>query len=128
MAATRDEAFFLDGPPGLLEDPAAVRAALVAAARGGRVLTYSEALAALGFRFSRPKMRRLCRTLGEVDAAGRARGEPELAVLVVRASDGMPGDGWWAGLEGARCGGPGAAELVRERQAAVFAHWRGTAD
>ena len=38
--------------------------------------------------------------LGVVDEEAAARGEPELAVLVVRQSDGLPGQGWW--VEGAR--------------------------
>ena len=40
-------------------------------------------------------MRQLCKTLGAVDEEAAARGEPELAVLVVRQSDGLPGQGWW---------------------------------
>ena len=68
-------------------------------------LTYSELLAQLGHGFSRPKMRALCKTLGAVDEEAEARGEPELAVLVVRQSDGLPGQGWWVG------GGASAAWL-----------------
>ena len=40
-------------------------------------------------------MRALCKVLGAVDHDGAERGEPELAVLVVRQSDGLPGQGWW---------------------------------
>ena len=40
-------------------------------------------------------MRQLCKVLGIFDEDAAARGEPELAVLVVRQSDGLPGQGWW---------------------------------
>ena len=107
-----------------------MRAHLVAAASAGHALSYSELLERLGYHFSRPKMRALCVTLGVVDRAGAARGEPELAVLVVRQSDGMPGQGWWVagggrahGYEGA-WEGPEATKLVKRLQAAAFAYWR----
>ncbi len=82
---------------GSIADPQEVRAHLIAAATAGHPLTYSELLAQLGHGFSRPKMRALCKTLAAVDAEGEARGEPEFAVLVVRQSDGLPGQGWWVG-------------------------------
>src|SRR3954466_12231980 len=78
-----------------LAEPGEVRVHLVAAARAGIALTYSELLERLGYFFSRPKMRALCAILGAVDREGAMRGEPELAVLVVRQSDGIPGQGWW---------------------------------
>ena len=78
-----------------LADPAEIRAHLVAAAKAGVALSYGELLEHLGYRFSRPKMRQLCVMLGEIDREAELRGEPELAVLVVRASDGLPGQGWW---------------------------------
>src|SRR3546814_13199813 len=78
-----------------LAEPDEVRAHLIAAARAGTALTYSELLEQLGYAFSRPKMRQLCAILGAVDELEAARGEPELAELVVRQSDGIPGQGWW---------------------------------
>ena len=42
---------------GLLADPLEVRAILIASARGGVSITYSEVLGLLGHHFSRPKMR-----------------------------------------------------------------------
>ena len=42
-------------------------------------------------------MRALCKVLAFVDDEAEERGEPELAVLVVRQSDGLPGQGWWVG-------------------------------
>ena len=105
-----------------------VRALLLAAAGEARALSYSELLGALGHRFTRPKMRALCRTLDAVDAEGEARGEPGLAVLVVRESDGLPGQGWWIGAAerlayaGAWTGAEAVA-LVREQQRRVFDYW-----
>ena len=75
-------------------------------------------------------MRALCVTLGVVDRTGEARGEPELAVLVVRQSDGLPGQGWWVAGGGRAHGyegpweGPEAARLVKRLQEAAFACWR----
>lgn len=114
--------------PGAIADVAAVRALLLAAARDARSLSYSELLQALGHRFTRPKMRALCRTLDAIDTAGAAAGEPGLAVLVVRESDRLPGQGWWLGdAKGEYTGpwtGPDAAALVRREQEKAFAYWR----
>ncbi|WP_164156692.1 ribose-phosphate pyrophosphokinase [Sandarakinorhabdus rubra] len=103
-----------------------VKALLVAAARGGRDLSYSEMLLALGYRFSRPKMRALCRLLDAIDAEGAAAGEPELAVLVVRESDRLPGQGWWVGRRDAPAvwTGPAARAFVAKLQARAFAYWQ----
>ncbi len=107
-----------------------VRAHLVAAARAGAALSYGELLGQLGYAFSRPKMRALCAMLGEIDRDAAARGEPELAVLVVRASDGIPGQGWWVAGGGRRRGyegpweGPEAARFIRAVQAETFACWQ----
>lgn len=107
-----------------------VRAHLVAAARAGHPLTYSELLERLGYAFSRPKMRALCTILGAVDEEAGARGEPELAVLVVRQSDGLPGQGWWvAGGARARAyagpwEGPEAKRFIAAVQRETFAWWQ----
>ncbi len=75
-------------------------------------------------------MRQLCALLGEIDALGQARGEPELAVLVVRRSDGLPGQGWWVAGGGGRRGyegpweGPEAARFIAGVQAETFAFWQ----
>ena len=115
---------------GLLADPDEVRAILVAAARAGEAISYSEVLGLLGHNFSRPKMRALCKVLSFVDDAAERRGEPELAVLVVRQSDGLPGQGWWVG--GAKkhdyagqWEGPRAAKLIRKLQRQAFEFWAG---
>ena len=115
---------------GLLADPAEVRAILIGSARAGESITYSEVLALLGHAFTRPKMRALCKVLTFIDEQSEERGEPELAVLVVRQSDGLPGQGWWIG-GAAKHGymglweGPGAAKLIRKVQARTFEFWAG---
>jgi len=113
----------------ILHDVAAVEAVLTAAARRGEAMSYSETLGRLGLAFSRPKMRTLCRTMDRIDEDGRAAGRPGLAVLVVRASDGLPGQGWWT-TRAAALGHAGAWEgaaaerLVAREQRAAFRHWR----
>jgi hypothetical protein len=113
---------------GLLTDPAEVRAILIASARAGEAISYSEVLGLLGHHFTRPKMRQLCKVLSFVDDEAEERGEPELAVLVVRQSDGLPGQGWWVG--GAKkhdytglWEGPKAMKLIRKLQAQAFEYW-----
>ena len=97
--------------------------------RPGGQVSYSDLLGQLGFAFSRPKMRALCAVLGTVDAEAEARGEPELAVLVVRASDGLPGQGWWVAGGAEKHGhagdwdGPAARRLVDRLQAQAFHYW-----
>ncbi|WP_353217997.1 ribose-phosphate pyrophosphokinase, partial [Sandarakinorhabdus sp.] len=108
------------------DDMPAIKALLIAAARAGHDLSYSETLLALGYRFSRPKMRVLCRLLDAIDREGKLAGEPELAVLVVRESDRLPGQGWWVGRRDAPAvwTGPPARAFVAALQARAFAHWR----
>jgi hypothetical protein len=114
-----------------IADIDSVRALLIAAARAGEAISYSHLLAQLGHRFTRPKMRAVCKTLDLIDEAAIAAGEPELAVLVVRESDGLPGQGWWGGARAFVLGydgpwtGPRAMELVREQQQIAFDYWRG---
>ena len=113
---------------GLLADPLEVRAILIASATAGEAITYSETLQLLGHHFTRPKMRALCKVLAFVDDEAEERGEPELAVLVVRQSDGLPGQGWWVG--GAKkhgytglWEGPKATRLIRKLQRQAFDYW-----
>ncbi len=113
-----------------LAEPEEVRLHLVAAARAGTALSYGELLERLGYGFSRPKMRALCALLGTVDEQAAEQGEPELAVLVVRQSDGIPGQGWWvAGAARSRgylgpWEGPEAKRFVEAVQAESFAFWQ----
>jgi hypothetical protein len=128
----------MDGPAHLptpadnaIGDMVRVRAILIASARAGEPISYSHLLAELGHRFTRPKMRAVCKTLDAVDSAGAEAGEPGLAVLVVRESDGLPGQGWWVGGIAMRHGYDGpwtgveALGFVRGLQEEVFDWWRG---
>jgi hypothetical protein len=115
---------------GLLADPAEVRAILIASAKAREAISYAEVLGLLGHNFTRPKMRALCKVLAYVDDEADEHGEPELAVLVVRQSDRLPGQGWWIG--GARkhgytgeWEGPEAAKLIRSIQQHAFDYWAG---
>ena len=111
-----------------ISDAATVRRLLVEAAKARRDTSYADLLDMMGHRFSRPKMRAICKTLGAVDDAAVAKGEPELAVLVVRQSDRLPGDGWWVssalrlGYEGLWTG-PEAVKFIRRRQKLAFDYW-----
>lgn len=114
---------------GAFADPEEVRAHLIGAASAGQPVTYAELLERLGFPFSRPRMRQLCVLLEQADAIGAARGEPELAVLVVRQSDGLPGQGWWVGAArqhgyAGAWQGPQAKAFVAARQQAAFRFWQ----
>ncbi|AQR72924.1 ribose-phosphate pyrophosphokinase [Sphingomonas sp. LM7] len=114
---------------GSLADSVRVRALLIAAARERRAVSYSELLSGLGHRFTRPKMRAVCKTLDAIDAAAAIVEEPELAVLVVRETDRLPGQGWWVGARDAHgytgeWSGPEAAALVARLQAQAFDHWQ----
>ena len=115
---------------GPLATPQEVRLHLIASAQAGRSITYSELLEQLGYSFSRPKMRQLCAILSAVDEEAEARGEPELAVLVVRQSDGLPGQGWFVsgGARGRGYAGPWegpeAAGFIASVQAQAFAFWQ----
>lgn len=102
-----------------------ITAILQEVAGEGRWISYSEMLLRLGFRFTRPKMRVLCKTLDTVDAKAALRGEPELAVLVVRESDGLPGQGWWVCRKDyqGQWTGAEARSFVTAMQARAFAHW-----
>ncbi|HEX8380999.1 MAG TPA: ribose-phosphate pyrophosphokinase [Allosphingosinicella sp.] len=115
---------------GALAEPEDVRLHLVAAARAGTAVSYAQLLEQLGYSFSRPKMRALCAILGTVDEEAARLGEPELAVLVVRQSDGLPGQGWWVAGGGRSRGyegpweGPEARRFVERVQAESFAFWQ----
>ena len=117
---------------GAIADVQGVKALLVAAAREGRAVSYSELLGQLGHRFTRPKMRAVCKTLDAIDAEAVTRGEPELAVLVVRETDRIPGQGWWVSAAEHRnyagsWTGPEAVCFVRALQEAAFTYWQSKA-
>ena len=130
-AQARDGDDDTDGPsPGWrrLFDLDLIERVLHDAARNGRALSYAETLDALGYGFSRPKMRALCAALHTVDERAQGRGQPPLAVLVVRASDGLPGAGWWVDKDRNRYQGPRegveATAYIRRKQRLAFAYWK----
>lgn len=110
-------------------DPGNVRDILISAARQRTALTYSELLGILGHAFTRPLMRALCKVLDRIDEDGRVAGEPGLAVLVVRQSDGLPGQGWFVSRTGIyddlplEWEGAGAKRYTEARQAEAFDYW-----
>lgn len=79
-------------------------------------------------------MRQLCAILGAVDEEAADRGEPELAVLVVRQSDGIPGQGWWAAGGGRNHDysgpweGPEAERFIARLHRQAFAYWQARDD
>ncbi|QDH33661.1 ribose-phosphate pyrophosphokinase [Porphyrobacter sp. YT40] len=111
-------------------DPAEVRGLLIEAARTRQVFTYGALLGILGHTFTRPLMRQLCKVLDRIDEDGRAAGEPGLAVLVVRQSDGLPGQGWFVGRTEVHDDlpreweGPEARRYTEARQAEAFDYWK----
>ena len=126
--AALDNPFLYDGldSAGALADVGHIAGLLQQAAREGRTFSYSEMLMTLGFRFTRPKMRALCKTLDAVDREAALRGEPPLAALVVRESDRLPGQGWWVsrGEYKGAWEGAEARAYVAEQQQRAFDYWK----
>ncbi|MEQ1550173.1 ribose-phosphate pyrophosphokinase [Sphingorhabdus sp.] len=120
--------FLDDGPDSgnRLADVTGIALILRQAAREGRSVSYSEMLLNLGFRFTRPKMRALCKTLDAVDREAMARGEPPLAPLVVREGDRLPGQGWWVSRHDYQgpWEGSEARVYLAEHQRKAFDYWR----
>jgi hypothetical protein len=113
-----------------LVDVDRLEALLIEAARARHSLTYAEVLAHFGIRITPRRVFALCRDLGAVCLRNRARGEPELAVLVVRKADRLPGEGFFHSLwrDGAYDGpatGPRAHAYVREESEKVFHFFSG---
>lgn len=105
---------------------------LIRAARAERSLTYAEVLAHFGQRIAPRRAYALSRDLGEVCRRNRARGEPELAVLVVRKADGLPGEGffksaWRDGSYEGPAEGFEARNFIRAEQERVFDFFRSAA-
>jgi hypothetical protein len=109
-----------------LHDVARIKSMLEQCAREGRAISYSELLLYLGFRFTRPKMRQVCKTLDKIDQLNAEEDAPALAVLVVREGDGLPGQGWWTGRTDyqGEWTGPEAQAHVKQLQEKVFAYWK----
>lgn len=108
-----------------LFDVARIETLVRASAAKRSAMSYSELLLVLGYRFTRPKMRALCKVLDAVDQRAAASGEPELAALVVREGDGLPGQGWWVGRTDYRgeWTGPAARRYLDAIQAKAFEYW-----
>jgi hypothetical protein len=103
---------------------------LILAARERRTLAYSDVLTHFGKRTTPIRVFALCRDLGEVSERNRQRREPELAVLVVRKTDRLPGEGffhgpWKDGTYDGPSTGPRAEAYIKGLTEAVFAHWDG---
>jgi hypothetical protein len=107
-----------------------LEAMLVAAARAGETMTYAQVMRHYGLEFARWRVRHLCAALDAVDELQRGKGRPELAVLVVRGDDGLPGQGWWLSKHPAQAEwdgaftGPAAELYVQRIQRELFGWWR----
>ncbi len=108
-----------------LYDVARIKSILEQCARDRRAISYSELLLTLGFRFTRPKMRAVCKTLEKIDLITVEECAPALAVLVVREGDGLPGQGWWTGRTDyqGEWTGPQAQAHIRTLQSLAFDYW-----
>jgi hypothetical protein len=100
---------------------------LIRAARERRTVTYGQLLAFFERRVTPITVAALCRDLGAVCRRAEATGAPDLACLVVRKSDGLPGEGWFtgerqSGYAGASTG-PEAERRLRLRQEQAFEHF-----
>ena len=92
-----------------------------------RPISYGDLLAEFDMRFTRPRMRALCKVLDEIDARAEAAGQPELAALVVRELDGLPGQGWWTTRHDyiGPWEGAAAGAYLRSVQRIAFDYWKG---
>jgi hypothetical protein len=105
-----------------------LEALLILRAQSGLPISYAEVFQWFGIPFQRFQVRQLCAALEEVDSRQRGQGRPELAALVVRQSDGIPGQGWWLSKshdpwEGP-FEGPDARRFVERHQSRAFRHWQ----
>lgn len=107
-------------------DPDQLERLLIDAAREGRPMTYQEVLAHFGRPIGPVMVRALCADLGHVCRRLEPLGLRDIACLVVRKSDGLPGAGYFEALrdeEGYNGPTTGAfAQLeIERRQLAIFA-------
>ena len=105
-----------------------LEALLILKARNGQAISYGDVFQWFGHPFQRFQVGQLCAALEAVDSLQRGRSRPELASLVVRASDGLPGQGWWLSKSHDAWNGlfvgPEAAAFVRKHQQRAFAYWQ----
>jgi hypothetical protein len=116
----------------LLENWAAaraqMRAILVACARSGQMITYSDLSRSITAVHLPPYSYALSGMLAEICREEEAAGRPELAVLVVRKSDGRPGNGYFRAAL-ARGLQEGDMEAYWQEQFALAtAYWAGRGD
>ncbi|MEZ5864440.1 MAG: hypothetical protein R3D25_10395 [Geminicoccaceae bacterium] len=98
-----------------------LEARLLGAALAGRAETYGSLLAFFERRVTPVTVAALCKDLGRVCTRIEALGGPDLACLVVRASDGLPGAGYFtslreAGLYVGEPTGPEAERYIAQAQ------------
>lgn len=108
---------------------------LLATALAGRSITYGELLTFFERRVTPVNVRALCRDLGRVCERVEAAGGPDLACLVVRASDRLPGAGYFQALrEAGQYAGPDEGEAARlfveaaQARARAYAQTRAAAE
>lgn len=99
--------------------------ALIQTARERRAVTYGQLLGLFERRVTPILVAALCRDLGKQAERRAGAGWPDLACLVVRRSDGLPGEGYFDSLrrEGAYAGpsvGPAAEAFLRGRQEQAY--------
>jgi hypothetical protein len=100
--------------------------ALIQAALERRPVSYGQLLAFFGWRVTWVTVGALCRDLGRVEERRAGEGWPDLACLVVRRSDGLPGEGYFDSLRRANdyagpSVGPAAETFLRSRQERAYA-------
>jgi len=99
---------------------------LIDAARQRRTMTYQEVLGHFGRPIGPVMVRALCADLGHVCRRLEPLGLRDIACIVVRKSDGLPGAGYFAALHDEEgydgpCRGSFAQLEIERRQQAVFA-------
>lgn len=102
-----------------------LEALLVLRAKTGNDISYGEVFAWFDLPFQRFQVGQLSAALHEVDSRQRGLGRPELAVLVVRQSDHIPGQGWWTGRTdwNGPIEGPDACRFVEKLKQQAYAYW-----
>jgi hypothetical protein len=99
--------------------------ALIRTALERRSVTYGQLLTLFEWKVTRITVAALCRDLGRMEERRVGQGWPDLACLVVRKSDSLPGEGYFDALrrEGTYAGpstGPGAEAFLKARQERAF--------
>jgi hypothetical protein len=100
--------------------------ALIRAALERRPVTYGQLLSFFGWKVTRVTVGALCRDLGRIEERRVGEGWPDLACLVVRRSDGLPGEGYFDSLRRGNgyagpSVGPAAEAFLRSRQERAYA-------